>query len=204
MKQLLFVSVLAMLFFSCSKQETQTPASNSSGYAISNYSKLTVGNYWIYQIYNVDTLGNATPAGTDSCYIKNDSIVNRNTYAVVYNYPLQTGISLLRDSADFLIDQHGNIRFAYGYFNTVLYSNDTISYTYSISYNVPSSQATVVVPLGTFACYDYKGTYTYITTGKVRYAHNYYAFNIGLVELVTFYLDSPGTLQYRLARSHVR
>jgi len=206
MKQLLFTSALAMLLFSCSKQETQTSVVNSLGSSISDYSKLTVGNYWIYEILNVDTLGNATPEGTDSCYVKSDSIFNGKTYAVVVNTnPSGIYRGLERDSSLFLVDQNGTIIFAYGDFNTAIYK-DSVPDTGSSMYSVSSVPSVVTVPMGTYTCFDYKGTF--ITAkdypwGHVRYSNSYYAVNIGMIESIYFYYDAAGTIQYKLIRSHV-
>jgi len=205
MKQFLFTSALAMLLFSCSKQETQAPIINSPGSNISDYTKLTVGNYWIYEILNVDTLGNATLEGIDSCYVKSDSIFNGNTYAIMVTAAPFSGITLERDSSNFLVDQHGTILFAYGDFNTTIYK-DSVPDLGSTMYSVSSIASNVAVPMGTFTCFDYKGTFINAIDepwGHVRYSHSYYSLNVGMVESIYFYFDAVGTLQYKLIRSHV-
>lgn len=210
MKQLLGISLVALLFFSCTKKDsstpydTATPAPTTPTYTIADYTKLTTGNYWVYEIVNVDTLGNATPAGTDSCYIEKDTMIKGNTYAELINYPF-TGTEFLRDSASFLLDQDDNALFTLSYFNVELYQ-DSIPGAISI-YSVPNSQVVITVPAGTYTCYDFMGTVTIYTKGykwgNPRYSGYYYSAGVGLVEAINFYISQPGTVQYRLLRAKV-
>jgi len=205
MKQFLLTSCFALFLFSCTKKETPPLTPNSIvGYSISDYTKLTVGNYWIYEIMNVDTLGHATLEEIDSCYISKDSVVNGNTYAVVVDAsPTSINIQLERDSTYCLVNQQGAILFAYGDFNAVLVK-DTIPDTASTKYSVSSIPSIIAVPMGTFTCYNYKGTNISYILHRTRYTDAYYSLNAGMVELVTGLYDDSNTIQYWLLRSHVR
>lgn len=213
MKQVLFVCASAMLLFSCTKKESSVQGTNPSNppaptYGISDYTKLTVGNYWIYQQVTIDTLGNITALpGLDSCYIKNDTVINGNRYAIMVNMPVtnQNSETYLRDSLSFLVNNHGFILFTCADFNTILYK-DSVPNQFTLTYSVSSTPATVLTPLGTFSCYDDMGTFTYlqpISWPPVRYAHNYYAATLGLVDATTFFINSPNTIQYWLIRARV-
>lgn len=211
MKQFLFVFVLAMFLFSCTKKEASVsetnPPANSPSYSISDYTQLTVGNYWVYNVYSVDTLGNETFIGNDSCYVKKDTVVKGYTYAVVVNSPANwsgDSIILLRDSSTCLIDQHGIIYFGTNNFNTILKKDSGRNGV--IIYSIPNSPVNINVPMGTYTCYDYAGVATFIGINNhfVYNSHNYYAANTGIVEWVGFpYFDKWTCYEGKLLRAHV-
>jgi|SRR6185312_2267251 len=213
MKQVLFVCASAMLLFSCTKKESSVQGTNPSNppapvYSISDYTKLTPGNYWIYQEVTIDTLNNITALpGFDSCYIKGDTVINSNSYAIMVNLPptAPNSETYLRDSASFLVNNHGNILFTSADFNTILYK-DSVPNQFTLTYSVSSTPSMVLTPMGTYSCYDNVGTFTYlkpISWPPVRYVHSYYAANLGLVDETTFFISSPNTLKYWLVRAHV-
>jgi hypothetical protein len=212
MKQVLFVCAFTLLLFSCTKKESSVQGTSPNGpaptYSISDYTKLTPGNYWIYQQVIIDTLNNITPQfGFDSCYIKADTIINGNNYAIMVNMPVtaQNSETYLRDSASFLVNNHGFILFTCADFNAILYE-DSVPNQFMLTYSVSSTPSTVLTPMGTYSCYDNVGTFTYlkpIVWPPVRYTHSYYAATLGLVDETTFYVSSPNTVQYWLVRAHV-
>lgn len=211
MKQGLFLPVFAMFLLSCTKKEASVPATNPTTppaptYSVSDYSKLNTGNYWVYEVVSIDTLNNATLSGMDSCYIKGDSVINGTSYAITVNMPPALGIQLLRDSSSFIVNQQGTVLFTLTDFNTPLFTL-IIAKLDEVQYTVPSQQSTVIVPMGTYLCYNYLGTATFYTGykwGPIRYTNNYYAPKLGLVCASTFFVNSPGTMQYWLVRAHVQ
>src|SRR5215217_1706218 len=75
-----------------------------------NFSHLDKGNYWIYEQYNIDEFGKATPTGViDSCFIGNDTTIA----GVKWHWYISIGgeSTLLRDSLDYIVDSYGMIRF---------------------------------------------------------------------------------------------
>ncbi|MCC6186128.1 MAG: hypothetical protein IT256_03140, partial [Chitinophagaceae bacterium] len=63
MQKLLIVFItLSILCFSCKKEKPQTPEPTPKidDIIYLNYAHLKPGNYWVYQVFEVDTLGNAT------------------------------------------------------------------------------------------------------------------------------------------------
>jgi hypothetical protein len=213
MKQVLFVCASAMLLFSCSKKEASVQGTNPSNppaptYSISDYTKLTPGNYWVYQEVTIDTLNNITALpGLDSCYIKGDTVINGNSYAIMVNMPptAPNSETYLRDSASFLVNNHGGLLFTCADFNTIFYK-DSVPNQFTLTYSVSSTPSTVLTPMGTYSCYDDMGTFTYLAHAlwfPVRYMHNYYAANLGLVDATSFYTNSPNTIQYWLVRARV-
>lgn len=199
-----------MFLFSCTKKEVSSPVINTytprdTVYTISDYTKLSVGNYWVYQVVNVDTLGNVTVQGTDSCYIKNDTTIRGNIYFHMVNAPFNI-YTLVRDSSSCMINQYGNIQFTLGYLNTALVEDSTAQVT--TIYSVPDAPMGITVPMGTYYCFDYMGISTIYTQGykwgRTRYSDNYYSPGMGLVEASTYNINQPGTIQCRLIRAHIK
>lgn len=73
-KACLFLPVLMLIsLFSCNKSDENDPQPPAS----EDFMALKVGNYWIYQNYDIDTNGVATPTDDwDSAYISKDTLIN--------------------------------------------------------------------------------------------------------------------------------
>ena len=122
-KKLNYLWLSALLIAGACKKDKDdpTPAAASQ---VAYFTQLKTGNYWVYERYNVDPAGNATPLGIyDSCYVEGDTIIGNYTYAkyVFPGYPLAQGMvtAYLRDSSEHLVDYQNNIYFASADFNTV-------------------------------------------------------------------------------------
>ena len=76
---ILFGVLMTFIFTSCTKDSTtQTPSPN--------FTQLKVGNYWVYERFNVDASGTATATGIlDSCYVEKDTIIDEATEKVLLN-----------------------------------------------------------------------------------------------------------------------
>jgi len=211
MKTRILYSIIIICFFAACKKEKQedctcpAPASPTSV----NYTKLAIGNYWVYNTYNVDTnnIATALNSNPDSIYINRDTVINAKTYFVVSG--TWFGIArtqILRDSSNCLVDQNGHILFSSSLFNTVLYTKNNAPYD-TARFSVSSVEQSIVVNAGTFTSYDYKGivsmTPPYNNWGNTRYDHTYFSANIGLVKETAFFLSQPGTIERRLIRFHV-
>lgn len=57
MRKLIYLGLLVALFTSCDK-DNSTPIIDSADKA--NYFPLQIGNYWVYEHYDIDSLGNET------------------------------------------------------------------------------------------------------------------------------------------------
>jgi len=185
---------------------------------VSSYSQLKVGNYWIYQEYDLDSTGTiATPTNVyDSCYIKRDTIIRGNVYHEYsfFPFPNQIDNELLRDSADCIVNNYGEIEFSLSNFSTALSSSvrldlppslDTI---YTTSIWMTDKNFSTTVPAGTFSTintqmrfhmyppYDFNGTY--------RNRNRRYAKNVGPVAITKyFYIAFSTYKELRLVRYHV-
>lgn len=78
----LVVCLMLFCFIACKKNKNTEPECEPTNEVVNtSYSKLKVGNYWIYQHFIVDSLDNGTAINTfDSCYIQKDTVINGNTY----------------------------------------------------------------------------------------------------------------------------
>jgi len=75
---LLLAFVSSTLFIGCFKE-------NQESVVYPDFAMLKVGNYWIYQYFDIDSLGNATATNTyDSCYVEKDTTINGKTYFKIY------------------------------------------------------------------------------------------------------------------------
>jgi hypothetical protein len=212
-KLLLSLSAIALFLSSCRQDESAHPVTYP------DYGRLQVGNYWIYQRFVVDTLGNATPTDVfDSCYVEKDTLINGNTFAKI-SKPWPTGNSTkkefeyLRDSLHCMIDPSGMVRFSSEDFATVFYTytsvrpdiGDTIYYKTT---KMDDKDQLINTPAGEYVTCNYKTTYElyppFNMAGNLRYSHMRYAKDIGLVvETLPIFASMPTTIERRLVRYYV-
>jgi len=209
MRKLFVFGFVLVLFPSCQKEK---PVESKSSYA-----PLAIGNYWIYQNFNVDEAGIETATSiVDSVTVTRDTVVNSQTYYVLEgtNQPFNENrgvIDLLRDSSGYLVNRNGLIRFAENDFTKELarkveiQNGDTL---FTLVYQMEKQPLRAVVPAGTFDVLNYRGTLNYPTTisglNNPRYINIQYANNVGKVsETILFYSD-PRTIEKRLVRYHIQ
>ncbi len=201
--------LMASVLTSCKKDSTtQTPAPN--------FTQLKVGNYWVYEQFNVDASGTATATGTlDSCYVEKDTIIDTTQYfkfirpdvlGSTYSY------KFVRDSLHYLVNSDGQILFSsqnftdtfYNYFITA--GPDTVCEVFvkMADKNLPFN-----LPAGQFQTYSFKQTFNmypnWSASGNPRYIDTRYTVNVGIVsETFPFFSSNPNYIQRRLVRYHVK
>jgi hypothetical protein len=217
-KNVLLLFVLSTFFLSCKKEnddDDTTPTPASASYP--DYSQLHVGNYWIYERFDIDSAGgNETATGElDSCYIEKDTVVNGNIY-YKFRRPSSSSVwditEYLRDSLSYTVDLNGRIVFSsqdywsifFDYYS-IINGTDTI---YHKVQQMADINGTTVVPAGTFTTLNSKSTYymygSWAATGAERPIHKKYAQNIGLVlESLPFFASSAAYSERRLVRYHL-
>ena len=181
----------------------------------SNYLPLEVGNYWVYQHYRIESVGNEfLLEEVDSVVITKDTIIRNERYLVmevISTNPMWNKTEIVRDSAKHLVNHLGHIHFSETNFSAVLYTyyecqnefNDTL---FSISFQMQDPEVEVTVPAGTFEVLNYKGTLEvllYFEENSNRILNRYYAPNIGKILHTYYYLPSDYTFERRLARYHI-
>lgn len=215
----LFLSliIMASLMYSCKKDNDVEPTSDDQTEVYPNYSMLSVGNYWVYQQFDIDSSGTATSTSTyDSCYVEKDTIINSKTYFKVVKprayFPAEVEISFLRDSLDCIVNSNGKVLFSSENYSNNLWSsyflaqpNDTVC---QIILKMADINMPVTVPLGTYTTMNAKETYlmypNWSSAGNTRIRNFKYAENIGLVvETLPFFASLPNYVERRLIRYHV-
>ena len=208
-KLILGVFFLYFTFASCHHDEatTQQPA-------VTEYLPMHIGNYWIYKTYKIDTLGQETYTGWhDSIFISVDSVINNKTYQVFRkksgNNPSTQIYKILRDSANYLVDNFGKIHLSTVNFNDILrthihmISGDT---SYVIKYKMVEPPHPITVDAGTFdQILNFQGDADIYSFNHIhRTINNYYAKDIGLVQRNWFFVSQPENYEVRLVRYHLQ
>ncbi len=212
MRKLFLLVLVISLFVSCNKGD-----SNSNPTVESNYFPLQTGNYWVYQHYKIDSLGNETDMNkTDSVIIKRDTIINNNQYFILEgtNYPYNGDrweiLDYLRDSSGYLVNANGIIKCSESNFTdtlvskTEVISEDTL---YILTYQMEETGNTIIVPAGEFNAINFKGTVfmPHYKPGiqNPRFMNNYYADGVGKILDTYFFLSSPFISEKRLIRYNI-
>jgi hypothetical protein len=214
MRKLLALVMAITSLLSCNKEDDKEIKTD--------YLPLRIGNYWIYQEYNIDTMGNEIARSKlDSVIIKRDTIINDKKYYVFEGtyYPFTNNkwgiIDILRDSSGYIVNQNGIIQFAENDFtNPIAYfahinhydSNDTL---FVMSHQMERIDNVIAVPAGTYdEVLNYKGTVvTSMNTPGIlypRYLNCYYAKGVGKIIYTYFYIASPNIYEKRLLRYYVK
>lgn len=212
--------VLAASLASCKKEEESPPSSHPSitlndpndAHELSDFSLLTVGNYWIYERQTYDSTG--VPMGSshmDSIFFASDTVINGHAYVVqrrasgggTGSIPVQC----LRDSADCLVNEYGRILFRYGVFDQVAWSYE-IPDALHFDYLVFSDPVHQVVPAGDIVCYRMITTVTMIDEDlppvpPARYPYYYWSPGIGKVKQMEPYVSNGWMVVHELLRYNV-
>lgn len=211
---ILLSMIVAMTFLStsCKKESTPEPVNNNV-IVYPDFSMLDTGNYWIYQRFLIDSIGNETPQSIyDSCYIEKDTLINGKTYYKYYDpYLSSMSSKCLRDSLHYVIDSSGDIVLSTSDFSTVLsvhYSTVSSDTVCRIERKMEDKNQSVQTGAGTFTTINAKITYYMYPgwdyAGSVRYRNIRYAEGIGKVtETLPFFVSSPNYTERRLVRYHV-
>jgi hypothetical protein len=208
MKNYITISLLCagIGFYSCKKDKNTEPdelPENPTGTTMaSNYSALKVGNYWIYERFEVDQSGNSTSLNIiDSCYIEKDTTVNGQRYfkyvqpQIVSNNPTIPSVSnisgYVADSLTYIVSYPGSILTPYSYLDTnfiissfvQLSGADTLYTTFT---KMTDKGTMFTTPAGTFKIVNEKTTYTFANNflscnQKNRFMNRRRGENIGIV-----------------------
>ena len=96
--------VIALGFISCKKENLLAPVGHTY---ILDYSPLKIGNYWVYEYYDVDTIQgtNQLMDRIDSVFVSGDTTINQKQYFVQKTFSLLP--SQIIESANFIRDSSG-------------------------------------------------------------------------------------------------
>lgn len=222
MKYVFSFQILALLLFNSCKKEESPPFNdlennpNVSAKA-TDYYPLEVGNYWIYETFQVDTLGNERTLRVDSVVITSDTVIDgkRQFYIGSVKYPRTdvTAYRRIRDSSDCIVDQFGRITLSVNNFTDTLHTqlmlsgNDTIEY---VAYKMEKHNGQVEVPAGVFSdLLNFKGEVysSWYVWNNGRNFNRYFQKGVGEVLSTYFYINQPRgrtTTERRLIRYHIK
>lgn len=191
---ILYYIATAMLFsFNSCKTENEPSIETQPVYL-----PMSVGNYWIYQHFIVDSLGNERPLNSfDSVVITNDTLINNKLY---YEFGgKQNNIhfhKFLRDSVGYLVTDNGNKIFSPINFKDTLYKqNDSLEFNkmnrliYKFRIKMESVSEIKTTAAGDFNTLNARGyltTYYYDSSANlidfiIASQNTYYAKNVGII-----------------------
>jgi hypothetical protein len=215
MKKLVLIMSLPLIILqSCSKEEPVNPIVVSN-YQEIEYMPLKIGNYWIYETIQIDSLGNETPISViDSAYIDRDTLINGKIYFVIsgsYNVNHILGKYIRNNGSEIIsVKSTGIDRTLFSPKNPgVVYQTDTFySFPYSFEALTRTNLNLVLknVGAGSYNCYNgYTLITQFIPIGVVwsKTENRYYEKSVGLVAGQYWYYSSPYVYEMRLIRYHL-
>lgn len=204
-------AVLICLLTACKPDKTEEPA-----VVYPNYSQLKVGNYWVYQRYNISANGMETATNIyDSIYIEKDTIISGIKY--YKQVPADAGFTYntnpyLRDSLHYLVNSDGQILFSSQNFSNTFNNryvispgNDTVC---QVAEKMEDKDFAISTASGTYATSSLRVTYNmypnWSYNGSVRYLNTRYAENVGVVSAtLPIFVSNPDYVERRLVRYHL-
>jgi hypothetical protein len=203
--------LVSLLVFSCKKKGSEDSPQQPLVYP--SYSNLKLGNYWIYQVYNIDEAGMETLEPELDSAIINDTVrFEGNLYYHLahqspYNYD-----TYLRDSLNYIVLYGGPKMFSSSgeeellntYFQ--VFSGDTACRT---EMKMDTHEELFTVPAGTFLTRKLNVTYYWYPgfdkPNPVLHGFSRYAKDIGLIaETFAFTFGTSAHYERRLLRYHIQ
>ena len=192
MKRVLIILCLLVVFLTgCKKDASEkdpTPIPQE------DYMQLKIGNYWVYEMYRVDSSGNENPTGqSDSSIIISDTIIASKLY---YKLLSSKGsyVSYLHDSNGYLVDLEGKVLFSDHDFTNIL-RIDTIGPGLAyIEYKMQDHDTVITAPIGTYPTLEFRGKVIPLnpqSTHGVNYTHYFYAEGLGKIKSESYYFSAP-------------
>lgn len=205
----------AFVLSSCQRDEDEptAPTAPPTPLSIASFSKLAVGNYWIYKQTEVDSLevdlGMTFPE--DSIFISGDSVIDGVTWFVQRKATggvVASWVTFLRDSANCLVQRGRGIQFSASDFDEVLQldSNNALVQAV-IRWSVSSTQYPVSVGAGDYQTYRMIGDVTMYglpTAPGWKFPRSYWAEGVGKVRYLNYYSASTTGRCFELLRYHVQ
>lgn len=204
-----FLIAIILVSSSCKKESTtECPPSSES---IDQYTPMSVGDYWVYEVFYVDSNGNDSVLNIiDSVYISNDTVIKGETYFVykgthfLFSKDPNTVVQILRDSSGVLVNENGKFYFSTSDFtnkyneNLMTSNGDTVFYQYQ---KMNSDIVPITLPAGTFNCLNSQ-MYLYHNNPRQQKNPKLYPFlygnQVGLVLETVGYFSQLGYYERRL------
>lgn len=213
MRNVLLMAVVALTILSACKKDEPILDLDP---VYPDYACLKTGNYWIYERFRIDTLGEATSLHKfDSCYVEKDTLIHGETYAKLLSphphKPKEILSYYLRDSLHYIVDHTGAIKFSSEDFSTVFLTHYSIGFNqdtlYHMSVKMDDINQQTIVPAGEFTTMNYKTTYKInpeFSEYTKKISNMKYAKDVGLVvETLPMYSSMSTKDERWLVRYHV-
>lgn len=201
--KILTLSFILFLIFSC-KKESVEPTCESQ--ATGSYLPMSVGSYWIYQWYEVDSLGveELMEGKLDTITILKDTLIGGDIYKKIEENNSQifsTKVTKFRrDSLWFLVDPLNNIYFSFSNFTDTLKITNNNNFKIIFKMEIPNAPIETIA--GIFDCLNFQGKVTPFlpVDWSSKNVNTYYSRGVGKVQESTFYFSSANDteLQRRL------
>ena len=216
MKNYALLVLLALVVFACKKDDEviiEPPAPAPV------YMPMEVGNYWVYQSFRIDSLGETPTDRFDSLVIIKDTMIRDHRY-YIYEGTMHTihwrTLRILRDSSGFYVNHHGDIFFTDQKGNGEVYyektdymGDDADTSVYIKAYNEEVHQQ-ITFPIGTFDVLNRINDYAIFPQNtnfpdslKYRKTNNYFIENIGQASYSVLYAMSGLRFDKRLIRYRI-
>ena len=217
MDRLIYFCSLFFLFTSCKQEPIENPEPDLTNDILNefaeDYSQLKVGNYWVYQRFNVDReTGEVTELNLiDSLFVKNEMEVNGEKYFQLKGTWFGLEFSrLLRNEGERLISPTGKV------FLSTIDLPDTVSIERSIPnqqidsiYSVLTNNEEIIEkPFGVYESFFQFDQTLFLNpsmTGgdPVRHETEFYSSGMGVVKYTSFYGSGSTDTEMRLIRTNV-
>ncbi len=196
-----------IMMFSCESDPNLDVTSD-----VNEYTQLKTGNYWVYDTYDCDTLGNnCNYHGRDSVYVSEDTVIDGKYFVIFkgtrFGLPFQ---QYLRDSANFIVNEKGTKLFAHDKMNEVLHEHQftlkSNNKPYRAYYGMEEKDRPVSTPAGSFDVLNYRGVIHQIGDSDpvYRYTNRYYSKGVGIVLETARYHESLHQLRRELVKYNVK
>ncbi len=215
--QILIIAALFITFASCSKDDDKNGDTILTA-PEAGYIPFYPGNYWVYEQYRIDTLGNETLLNHyDSIVITGTTVIDGKSY-YVFEGTWMSGslamdtLNMLRDSSGYYLSPSGNVNFTDQNFTDTLHTytvvnNHTGDTLFQAWYKMESQPQMITVPSGEFEALNYLGTiYTHNPNQgvqEIRYTDRYFTKNVGMIFDTYYYIGSPNRMERRLKHYYV-
>lgn len=199
MKKFRFLAIIlsTLLFVACDNDDddVENPITQTQ-----KYFPLHVGNYWVYDVYNIDNGIEKKVQKQDTIKISEEIIAGGQTYynVEIHDYSQRwRPYVTLRDSSGYLVTPTGRKFFSNTLFDTVIneYHNlvsptDTLHSEYRKMRQV---QEPLNTAFGDFNVLDIENE-VLIPNRPNKFTHCYFAKNIGIVMKTYCYINQPATI----------
>jgi hypothetical protein len=171
-----------------------------------------VGNYWIYEGFQIDTNGVATATGKfDSAYIEKDTLIRGFTYYKHLEIPYVLGFlqfkSYIRDSSGYLVNSDGHILASDFNFTDTLEVRTGEAKLYMAYTMMTGKDSVVTVPAGSMPTVTTRVTVIPSLPNPLsfptRYAYDVYGKGVGRIKSHTFFWSDILAIESRLVRYRV-